>query len=89
MQSLDLKIHFLAGTESNAPCWLKGSKAGRTTHLHQVVVGSIQLLVQLDDQALEKRRELSLLLPGLWTKRMQNKMRIKDKNQNTNKKKLL
>lgn len=38
------------------------------TYLHQVVVGSIQLLVELDHQALEEGRELFFLLARLETK---------------------
>lgn len=35
------------------------------TDLHQVVVGPVQVFVQLDHQALKERRELLLLLPWL------------------------
>lgn len=36
------------------------------TDLDQMVVGAVQVFVQLDDQTLKKRRELLLLLPRLW-----------------------
>lgn len=35
------------------------------TDLHQVVVGPVEVFVQLDHQALKERRELLFLLPWL------------------------
>lgn len=41
-------------------------RRGSWSYLNKVVVRTIKIFVQLDDQTLEERRELPLLFAGLW-----------------------
>lgn len=50
--------------------WVCGSSSVFWADLDQVVVGTVQVFIQLDHQALEKRREFLLLLPRLQSKQI-------------------
>lgn len=54
-------------------CLLGSCPLWTALYLHQVVVWTIQLLIQLNDQAFKEGRKLSLLFPGLRIKREREK----------------